>query len=145
MGLPGSGKTTFYQTRFALTHVQVSKDHFPNNRNKTRRQEQLLAEAFSSGKSVVLDNTNPAGEDRAGAIRLARLYGAIVTGYVFPNDIPAAIERNRHRVGKARVPDVAIYAAASRWESPSPDEGFGALYAVRLSGAGGFEIWPLEP
>ena len=26
VGLPGSGKTTFYQSRFAETHAHVSKD-----------------------------------------------------------------------------------------------------------------------
>ncbi|MFC4452367.1 AAA family ATPase [Deinococcus sonorensis] len=84
MGLPGGGKTTFYRNHFAGTHAHVSKDLFPNNRNKTRRQQYLLEEALSSGTSVVLDNTNPTVDDRAGAIALAHAFGAVVSGYVFP-------------------------------------------------------------
>src|SRR5678815_1398932 len=42
VGLPGSGKSTFYAERFAATHVHVSRDNFPNNRNPGRRQATLL-------------------------------------------------------------------------------------------------------
>ncbi|WP_019584743.1 AAA family ATPase [Deinococcus apachensis] len=142
VGVQGSGKTSFYRERFSGTHVHVSKDLFPNNRNKARRQRQLIEEALSSGRSVVLDNTNPTWEDRAGAITLARAYRATVTGYVFVTDIQTALERNRGREGKARVPDVAIYATAKRLQHPSPEEGFGTLFAVRLTPAGEFEISP---
>ncbi|MFC4638844.1 AAA family ATPase [Deinococcus hohokamensis] len=145
VGLPGSGKTTFFRERFAGTHAHVSKDRFPNNRNKARRQQQLLEEALSHGTSVVLDNTNPTVADRADAIRLARIYGAGVTGYVFVRDLPAAIERNASRQGRARVPDVAIYAAAKRWQTPTPDEGFDSLFSVRLTPEGTFDIGPPEP
>ena len=146
MGLPGSGKTTFYRSRFAATHVQVSKDLFPNNRNKARRQQQLLEEALAGGFSVVLDNTNPTVDDRAAPIVLARAYGAAVTGYVFPRDIAGALERNRGREGKARVPDIAIYATAQRWQPPSLDEGFDDLCAVRVTADGQFGVsrWTSE-
>ncbi|GBF04395.1 putative kinase [Deinococcus aerius] len=145
VGVQGSGKTSFYRQRFSGTHVHVSKDLFPNNRNKARRQRQLIAEALVSGRSVVVDNTNPTREDRAGAMTLAREHGATVTGYVFVTDLAAALERNRRREGKARVPDVAIYAAAKRLQPPSPEEGFDTLFAVRLTPAGGFEVAPRRP
>jgi predicted kinase len=45
-GLQGSGKSTFYQLGFAATHVLVSKDRFRHNRNKNRRQAQLITEAL---------------------------------------------------------------------------------------------------
>lgn len=144
VGLPGSGKSTFYQQRFAGTHAHVSKDLFPNNRNKARRQQHLLEEAFQAGRSVVLDNTNPTAGDRAGAIALAQTYGAVVTGYVFPRDVPASIERNAHRQGKARVPDVAIFATAKHWQTPTLKEGFGTLFTVHLIPEGSFQILPLE-
>ncbi|AWN24394.1 kinase [Deinococcus irradiatisoli] len=144
MGLPGSGKTTFYRERFAETHAHVSKDLFPNNRNKACRQQSLLEEAFQAGLSVVLDNTNPTVSDRAGAITLARTYSAFITGYVFPRDVAASIERNTRRQGKARVPDVAIYTSAKRWQTPSRSEGFDALFTVHLIPEGFFELLPLE-
>lgn len=142
VGVQGSGKTSFYRERFSGAHVHVSKDLFPNNRNKARRQGQLIGEALAGGRSAVLDNTNPTREDRAEAIALARDCGASVVGYVFVTDLQAAIERNQHREGKARVPDVATYATAKRLEWPNPEEGFDALYAVRLTPAGGFEVGP---
>ena len=144
MGLQGSGKTSFARERFLGTHVHISKDLFPNNRNKTRRQLQLMEQAFQDGRSVVLDNTNPAAEDRDAPIALARRYGATVTGYVFVRDVPASLERNRRREGKARVPDVAIYATAKKWQEPGWEEGFDAIFSVRLTPEGCFEVLPLE-
>ncbi|MFC4424853.1 AAA family ATPase [Deinococcus navajonensis] len=145
VGLPGSGKTTFYRARFAETHAHISKDLFPNNRNKARRQQQLLQDALQAGRNVVLDNTNPTAGDRAGAIALAQAFGALVTAYVFARDVPASIERNAGREGKARVPDVAIYAIANRWQPPTLEEGFDRLFTVHLTPTGAFEILPLEP
>ncbi|UBV45357.1 AAA family ATPase (plasmid) [Deinococcus taeanensis] len=145
VGLPGSGKTTFYRARFAEAHAHVSKDLFPNNRNKARRQQQLLQDALQAGRNVVPDNTNPTVGDRAGAIAFAQAYGALVTGYVFALDVPASIERNAGREGKARVPDVAIYAIAKRWQPPTLEEGFDRLFTVYLTPEGAFEILPLEP
>ena len=42
VGLQGSGKSTFYRTFYASTHVLVSKDRFRNNRKPQRRQMQLI-------------------------------------------------------------------------------------------------------
>jgi len=135
-----SGKTSFYRAFFAATHVLVSKDLFPNNRNKARRQAQLIAQALGEGHSVVLDNTNPTPEDRAAPVALARQFGARVTGYVFITDVHAALKRNRTREGRARVPDVAIYATNAKFRPPTPEEGFDRLFEVRLSPEGTFAI-----
>jgi len=142
VGVQGSGKSTFARTRFTDTHVFVSKDLMPNNRNKARRQAQLIEQALEAGRSVILDNTNPTPEDRAGPIELARTHGAAVTGYFFPTDVHAAVRRNHAREGRARVPDVAIYATAKKLTPPTPDEGFTRLYAVRLADAGAYDIIP---
>jgi hypothetical protein len=50
--------------------------------------------------------------------------------------------RNATREGRARVPDVALHATAKRLERPVPEEGFDALFYVRASSAGGFEVSP---
>lgn len=142
IGLQGSGKTTFYHRYFAHSHVLVSKDLFPNNRNKPRRQQQLLAQALRAGQSVVLDNTNPTREDRAAAIALAHEFGASVTGYVFPPNVRTALEQNQRREGKARVPDVAIYATVSRFQQPHLGEGFDQLFTICPLPDGDFEITP---
>ncbi len=144
VGLQGSGKTSFFRARFAGTHALVSKDLFPHHRNKARRQLQLIEEALRAGRSVVLDNTNPRVEDRADPIALARSLGAGVTGYLFVTDVASALERNRQRVGRARVPDLAIYATAKRLQRPTPAEGFDRLFTVRLAPGGGYDVTPTE-
>src|SRR5918995_509667 len=132
IGLPASGKTTFYRERFAETHSHVSKDLLPNNRRSDRRQEELIAESLAKGRSVVVDNTNATVEVRAPLMALARTHGATVVGYYFATDAADALRRNRTRQGRERVPDVAIFAIRKRLERPSVDEGFDRLFSVSL-------------
>jgi predicted kinase len=132
IGLPGSGKTTFYRERLAASHDHVSKDAMRNNRQPQRRQEELIQAALAAGRSVVVDNTNPRIADRASIIAIARRHGATVAGYFFPTDAADALRRNRARLGRERVPDVAIFTTRKRLEPPSHDEGFDRLYTVRV-------------
>ncbi len=140
VGLQGSGKSSLYRARFANTHELVSKDCFPNNRNPARRQRQLIEESLGASRSVVVDNTNPTVADRCQLIALARSFGAVVAGYYFESHLADCLERNRQRQGKARVPDIALYATRKRLCLPSPAEGFDRLQYVRLLGEGKFEI-----
>jgi predicted kinase len=143
IGLPASGKTTFYQRRFAGTHRHISKDHWPNASNKDARQAEAMRAALSRGESVVVDNTNPSATDRAPAIALAREYGARVIGYVFTATTREAVGRNRGREGKARVPDVAIFTKAKRMAGPTAAEGFDELYSVAIAADGQFTVQPV--
>jgi predicted kinase len=133
VGLQASGKSTFFRERFAETHQHVSKDLFPHNSNKNRRQEHLLRAALSAGRCVVVDNTNPTLEDRRALIGLGGEYGARIVGYFFDASVSECIRRNEGREGKARVPDVAIYATAKKLVAPSMEEGFDGLLRVRLN------------
>jgi predicted kinase len=139
VGLQASGKSTLFRERFAGTYQHVSKDLFPHNRNKNRRQEQLLHAALSAGRSVVVDNTNPTPEDRRPLVRLGHEHGAKVLGYFFEASVRGCLRRNEMREGKARVPDVAIYATAKKLVAPSTEEGFDELICVRLNGSA-FEV-----
>lgn len=143
IGLPGSGKTTFYRQRFASTHGHVSKDLWRNVRDKNLRQERELAARLSSDASVVVDNTNATIADRAPAIALARRHGAKVVGYYFDVPVKDAIARNAGREGRARVPNVAIYTIAKRLDPPTRAEGFDELYRVQPSADGGFTVEPM--
>lgn len=140
VGLQGAGKSTFYQHQFAATHVLVSKDLLPNNKHKQRRQMQLIEEALRAGRSVVVDNTNPTLADRVPLIALGRAYGARIIGYYFPTRVGDALARNRAREGRARVPDVAIFATAKHLQPPTMAEGFDLLYHVHLATTGSFTI-----
>ena len=132
MGLPASGKTSFYREYIAATHDHVSKDLIRNNRRPDRRQQQLVTQALSAGRSVAVDNTNPSATVRAPLIALARAHGAAVVGYFFPTDASHALRRNRMRQGPERVPDVAIFTTRKRLEPPAYAEGFDRLYLVTL-------------
>ena len=140
VGLQASGKSTFFRERFAATHEHVSKDLFRNNKNPNRRQAQLIAAALKEGSPVVVDNTSPTVEDRRALIELGRELGAKIVGYYFDSTVRQCIERNRLRAGKERVPDVAIYATASKLVPPSCSEGFDRLFRVRLTGDSTFEV-----
>jgi predicted kinase len=140
VGLQGSGKTTFYRSRFATTDAHVSKDNFRHHRRPARRQRQLIEEALAKGRSVVVDNTNVTAADRAELVALGRMFNAEVACYYFPPDVEGSLARNAARSGKARVPDHAIHMTARRLQSPAPAEGFDRMYAVRIAEEGGFIV-----
>ena len=140
IGLQASGKSTFFSERFAATHEHVSKDLLRNNRN--RRQAKLIEAALEEGSSVVVDNTNPAVEDRRTLIEVGREFGARIVGYYFESEVRRCIGRNRRRTGEAKVPDVAIYAAAKRLVPPSHSEGFDELFYVRMADDSTFDVRP---
>jgi predicted kinase len=143
IGLPASGKTTFYQQRFAATHRHISKDHWPTAANKDARQAALISTALAEGVPVVVDNTNPSIADRAAIIALARNHRARIVGYHFTATTREAVGRNRRREGKQRVPDVAIFTKAKRMVMPTREEGFDELNAVSIREDGTFEVRPI--
>lgn len=145
-GLQGAGKSTFYRDRFAATHALVSKDLMRSARSaqaRDARQRRLVAEAAARGESVVVDNTHVRREDRVALVALARALGMRPVLYWFPPDVRASLARNARREGKAKVPPVAIHAAAKRLEPPDPGEGFAAAFSVVADDAGGFAVAPL--
>lgn len=145
VGIPASGKSTFYRERFAATHALVSKDLFPNARRRDARQARLLDEALTAGRSLVVDNTSPAVEDRAPILEAARRHGARVVGYYFATPLAEAMARNAAREGRARVPDAGVRSIAKKMVRPRLAEGFDALYFVRLVGTGfTVEAWKEE-
>jgi predicted kinase len=131
MGVQGSGKSTFYTRYLAEDFVRVNLDTL-----KTRNRERLLIEeCLAFGKSYAVDNTNPTRADRERYIPAARERGYRVIGYLMQTGVEDCLIRNRGREGKARVPDVAIYATARKLELPSFAEGFDELYLVENSGS----------
>jgi predicted kinase len=131
VGLQGSGKTTWYREHFAATHVHVSKDLMPNARNREMRQQQQIDEALSAGRSVVVDNTNPSIASRAPLIAIGHRHSARVIAIYFEMHVPTSLTRNRARVGKERVPDVAIFRTKKQLVPPALDEGFDEVRIIK--------------
>ena len=135
IGIPATGKSTFYQERFAATHVRINGDMLQTD----ARMRSLFAWCLERKQPCVLDNTNTTREVRANWIRLARQEDVPVTGYFFQSKLDASLTRNRNREGAARIPDAGVRDHHARLELPHPDEGFSALFFVRLAEAG-FEV-----
>jgi predicted kinase len=130
IGLPGSGKSTFYRERLAATHVHVSKDLLPNVRDRQGRQDALVRQALARGAAVAVDNTNVSPEERARIITIARDFGARIVGYYLETTTREAIARNEGREGNAKVPKVAIFTCAKRLVPPRIEEGFDELHRL---------------
>ncbi len=140
IGLQASGKSTFFRQYWAATHELVSKDLMRNNKNRARRQAQLVEAALQAGRSVVVDNTNPTVEERVSLIKLGKLYDAQILGYYFESKVSDCLERNQQRTGKARVPDVGIYATAKKLVPPAYAEGFHQLFYVKMTDNSAFAV-----
>jgi predicted kinase len=143
IGLPGAGKTTFYRERFADTHHHVSKDLWPNARNRDARQRQEIDRALTDGRGVIVDNLNASAADRAPLVAIARARGARVIGYFFDVTTRQAVARNAERTGRQRVPNVAIFTAAKRLDVPRWEEGFDELFRVEITPERGFQVHPI--
>lgn len=127
IGIPGSGKSTFYAQKFLNTHVRINRDML-----RTETREKILIDACLRAKQpFVLDNTNVTSEKRASYIAQAKAAKFRVIGYFFDCPVKSALQRNEQRAGKARVPAVAIHAMAKKLEVPQLDEGFDQLFFVK--------------
>jgi predicted kinase len=139
VGLQASGKTTF--CRDVLTgYVHVSKDNFPNAKNRQARQLRLVRDELAEGRDVVVDNTNPSPAEWQPLIDVARHGGADVVAYWFPPDMDGSMRRNADRAGRSRVPDIGVAATMARMRHPQTADGFDAVFTVRIANRGGFEV-----
>ena len=128
MGIQGSGKSSFFKERFFSSHVHVSLDLL-----KTRHREQrMLDVCLGTGQRFVVDNTNPARDERIKYLNAIKAARFIAIGYYFQSRVEDCLRRNNERTEEACVPDVAILSTAKTLELPSLDEGFDQLFYVRL-------------
>jgi predicted kinase len=106
---------------------------------KTRNRERILLEAcLAARQPFVVDNTNPSAADRRRHIVPAAAEGFDVVGYYFRSSIQEGLAMNAGR--ERQVPPKAVVDTAKRLEPPRLDEGFTALFSVRMDGNGGFSV-----
>ena len=135
-GIQGSGKSTFYNQRWADTHVRINLDML-----KTRRREDILLRACLEAKQrFVVDNTNPTIQSRTRYTEPALAAGFQLIGFYFETPVGDAISRNLGRPPKQRVLPGSIVRTHKGLEPPTKQEGFDEIYVVRADGAGGFTV-----
>jgi predicted kinase len=142
IGIPGSGKSTFYRQRFFDTHVRISLDLL-----RTRHRERRLLEAcLATQQRFVIDNTNVTRAARAPYIAAARTAGFAIVGYYFQAEVDACLLRNQSRPASRVVPRAGVLGKYQQLELPRLDEGFAALFYVRIDPTGEFvvEAWKEE-
>lgn len=136
IGIQGSGKSSFYRQRFIDTHIRINMDML-----KTRHREKLFLEAcLQSKQAFVVDNTNPAPEDRARYIAPAREAGFKVVGFYFSSRIEECKVRNQGRPPGQSVPLAGLLGTHARLRVPERAEGFDELFYVRIDPDGVFQI-----
>lgn len=126
IGLPGSGKSTYFSRHFASTHAHISRDV----QQTAERETAFLRECLRSNRSFVIDNTNATRSVRSAYIHEAKIAGFRVVGYFFDTPVRTAIGRNNHRKDKKPIPVPAILRTAKRLEPPSLEEGFDCIETI---------------
>jgi len=141
IGIPAAGKSSFWQERFADTHLRLNLDML-----KTHRREKLLLDACLASKTpFVVDNTNLTRADRARYITPAKAAEFTVHAYIFDCDIKDARRRNETRPFAQRVPEATLRNAIAHLELPAFAEGFETITRVHLAPSGKFAVSPFGP
>ncbi len=117
VGLQGAGKSTWAREHLADTHAVVSKDDWPRARRREARQQRVVAELLATGRSVVVDNTNPSPDERAALLAAGRAAGVPVRAVWLDTPFEICLARNDAREGRARVPLVGVHATRARPDS----------------------------
>jgi predicted kinase len=141
IGIPGSGKSTFFRERFFRTHVRISKDLL-----RTRHREQVMLQAcLSTQQRFVIDNTNVLLAERALYIPQAKAAKFRVVGYVFNTPLKQALQRNAQRSAAEVVPVVGVVSKYRRLQMPDRTEGFDELFSVTIDAQSRFVVAPIGP
>ncbi|CAF1018770.1 unnamed protein product [Adineta ricciae] len=125
-GPPASGKSTFARRYFQPHNYAIV------NRDTLQTAAKCLKaakEALDSGKSVVIDNTNPGADTRADYIVLAKERKIPCRCFVLNTPIELCGHLNYVRVQQTvgevrRIPDVGYNMYKKNYQAPNTSEGF---------------------
>lgn len=88
-----------------------------------------------AGRCVVVDNTNPAVEDRVALVELARAHGGRTRAVHLEVALEVCLLRNAARDERTRVPLVGVLTTQGRLVRPTTAEGFDVVEVVRPEAA----------
>lgn len=140
VGSPASGKSTFWKNHLS-SYVRVNNDTLKSQEKCVK----VMREALQSGKSCVIDNTNPTADVRARYTTVAKEFNVPMRCFVFrlPKEVAfhldtlREVNTNRTHLSK-RVGSMPIHTFYKNFQEPTTKEGFSEIKDVELVG-GPFE------
>ena len=163
VGIPASGKTTFYRRRLAGEYAHISLDNWRGKSNVRAKEREAILSALAAAASdasmrgVAVDNTNTTPRTRQRYFETARQFAdstgraVALTAYFFDADLKGCLARNAHRPkdpppGEGYfVPPAAIASFHARLERPTHAEGFARIVRVSIAEGGDFEVADVPP
>ncbi|KAN0055156.1 hypothetical protein ACTA71_008249 [Dictyostelium dimigraforme] len=130
VGYPAAGKSSFAKKHFGPAGYQII------NQDTLKDKKQCLKaanEALSSGKSCIIDNTNPTKDVRSEYLALAKKYNAKARCLNFTTSFDLAMHLNYYRErkdGVKHIPTMVYYMFRKNYEEPTTSEGFGSVHQI---------------
>lgn len=149
IGLPGSGKTTWYKRRGV---TPLSSDLLRTILFEDITEQRYQGLVFSTLRSLLrarliakmpwnyVDATNLSPHERRQWIRMAKSFGYEVQAVFFDVPLTVCMERNRKR--DRSVSDEVMEKMAERLRPPNFKEGFDKITIVRVKGQSGSSVEP---
>ncbi len=146
IGLPGSGKTTWYKRRGV---TPLSSDLLRTLLFDDITEQRYQGLVFSTLRSLLrarliakmpwnyVDATNLSPHERRQWIKMAKSFGYEVQAVFF--DVPLAVCMERNRKRERAVTDEVMQKMAERLKPPTFKEGFEKITVVRVKGQPGTE------
>ncbi len=126
VGIPASGKSSFYKELFFNSHIRISMDLL-NTRNK---EGKLLQYCFETQSKMVIDNTNVTAEGRRKYIHLGQRNQYEIIGYYFESSLQDCLERNKNR--KDSINEIGVKTKFKELEKSLLKEGFDKIFNVKI-------------
>lgn len=149
IGLPGSGKTTWYKRRGV---APLSSDLLRTILFDDITEQRYQGLVFSTLRSLLrarliakmpwnyVDATNLSPHERRQWIRMAKSFGYEVQAVFF--DVPLAVCMERNRKRDRSVSDEVMEKMSERLRPPNFKEGFDKITIVRVKGQSGSSVEP---